>query len=147
MNLQTLIASTSRHAPTPAVLAAGDHEAYQIDLALAMVRLREEAGLTQAALAEKLGVQQAAVAKLESARSPHHVESVMRYLAALGARFVAGVQREATQQVDWVTEAKPAPMLVWSFPTPTASIAQHAPTAVFAVPCAPSASVSHPQCA
>ncbi|WP_202817493.1 helix-turn-helix domain-containing protein [Ornithinimicrobium sp. CNJ-824] len=49
-----------------------------------LARLREEAGVTQAALALRMGTDQAAVAKLESHRHDPRLSTVLRYVAALG---------------------------------------------------------------
>lgn len=64
----------------------------RLELALVMQTLRTNAGLTQKDLADRLGVLQPAVAKLERA-GDHKLESVMRYLAELGAELLVAVRQ------------------------------------------------------
>lgn len=61
-------------------------------LSYVMKDLRTQANLSQAELAEVLGVKQPAVAKLEKADRQHDIESVMRYLHAVGGELTVGVK-------------------------------------------------------
>ncbi|GAA5513054.1 hypothetical protein Dcar01_01780 [Deinococcus carri] len=63
-------------------------------LSYVMKELRSQAELSQADIAEVLGVKQPAVAKLEKADRQHDIESVMRYLHAVGAELTVGVKRD-----------------------------------------------------
>ena len=61
-------------------------------LSYVMKELRSKAELSQADIAEVLGVKQPAVAKLEKADRQHDIESVIRYLHAVGAELTVGIK-------------------------------------------------------
>jgi DNA-binding XRE family transcriptional regulator len=65
------------------------HEVQFVELKLALAagirRLREEHGMTQAALAEQLGSSQSRVAKMEAGEQSVTVDLMMRSLLAIGA--------------------------------------------------------------
>jgi predicted XRE-type DNA-binding protein len=65
------------------------HEAQFVELKLALAagvrQLREQHGMTQAALAEQLGSSQSRVAKMEAADRSVTVDLMMRSLLAIGA--------------------------------------------------------------
>jgi transcriptional regulator with XRE-family HTH domain len=60
----------------------------ELDLALAIVRARIDAGLTQEQLAERMGVSQATVANLERPGKGHSTTSLARFARALDKRCV-----------------------------------------------------------
>ncbi len=55
---------------------------HQIDLALLVREMREDAGLTQAELARKIGTTQSVIARLEDARYTGHSLSMLERIAA-----------------------------------------------------------------
>jgi ribosome-binding protein aMBF1 (putative translation factor) len=59
-----------------------DRTLQQIDLALLVREMRENAGLTQAELARKVGTTQSAIARLEDAEYAGHSLSVLERIAA-----------------------------------------------------------------
>lgn len=65
------------------------HEAQFVELKLALAagvrQMREQRGMTQAALAEQLGSSQSRVAKMEAADRSVTVDLMMRSLLAIGA--------------------------------------------------------------
>ncbi len=54
------------------------------ELILAMVRIREEQGLTQAQLAEKSNVKQPAIARVEKSTHSPQIDTLLKILAPLG---------------------------------------------------------------
>jgi transcriptional regulator with XRE-family HTH domain len=72
---------------TPEVRRAGKEEAIRLMLTDVMRKVRKDESLSQAEVAERLGVTQSWVSKLESANHDHQIESVGRYLDALGAEL------------------------------------------------------------
>jgi len=60
---------------------------FRMNVALAMVKLRQELGLSQKELAERLGVTQSWVSRLENANYDHRVESLWKYLNAMNAKL------------------------------------------------------------
>jgi ribosome-binding protein aMBF1 (putative translation factor) len=64
---------------------AFERTVHQIDLALLVREMREEAGLTQAALAKKIGSSQSVVARLEDAEyEGHSLATLERVAGACG---------------------------------------------------------------
>jgi DNA-binding XRE family transcriptional regulator len=67
----------------------------EMNLVQDLVRLREEAGLTQVQLAERLGVRQPAIAQLEGGRaSDIKASTLVKHAAALGARVRIVFEKE-----------------------------------------------------
>ncbi len=60
-------------------------ERFRVNIAIAMVSVRKELGISQKELAKKLGVTQSWISKLENANNDHQIESIYKYLKALGA--------------------------------------------------------------
>ncbi len=56
-----------------------------------VLRLRTEAGLTQAELAQRMGTTQSAIARIEGGGSRPTLETLERLAAAVGKKFVVGV--------------------------------------------------------
>ena len=54
----------------------------------ALLKARQDAGLTQAQVAERMGTTQSVVARLESGRRAPSMRTVQRYAQAVGARAV-----------------------------------------------------------
>ena len=68
-------------------------EAAKSDLWLQLVEARQQAGLTQKALAERLGVSQAQVARMEKrGYDAYTLTSLRRYVQALGDDFTLAVE-------------------------------------------------------
>jgi predicted transcriptional regulator len=73
-------------------------EVAELELAMGLVKLREDRGVSQAQLARMLDVSQPAIAKLESGRSKEvKVSTLMRYAKALGGK----VKVEVTKDPKW----------------------------------------------
>ena len=62
----------------------GDLSASRRELAGELVRLRQQAGLSQTEVAARMGTSQSAVARLESGQADLRLSSLERYAAALG---------------------------------------------------------------
>jgi ribosome-binding protein aMBF1 (putative translation factor) len=56
-------------------------------LALALIKAREKAGLTQAQVARRMGTTQSVVARIESAQNPPNLKTLERYAKAVGRRI------------------------------------------------------------
>jgi len=56
-------------------------------LALALIRARTKAGLTQAEVARKMRTTQSVVARIESGRNPPNLKTLERYASAIGRRI------------------------------------------------------------
>jgi ribosome-binding protein aMBF1 (putative translation factor) len=56
-------------------------------LALALVKARAKAGMTQADVARKMRTTQSVVARIESARNPPNLKTLERYANAVGRRI------------------------------------------------------------
>jgi ribosome-binding protein aMBF1 (putative translation factor) len=56
-------------------------------LALALIRAREKAGLTQAQVARRMKTTQSVVARIESAQNPPNLKTLERYAEAVGRRI------------------------------------------------------------
>ncbi len=56
-------------------------------LALALIKAREKAGLTQAQVARRMGTTQSVVARIESAQNPPNLKTLERYANAVGRRI------------------------------------------------------------
>src|ERR1035437_7751314 len=76
---------------SPAFRAEVAVETRAVRVAVALVRLREEMGLTQQQLAERMAVSQEAVSQLENARDVR-LSSVTRYVVALGGEVQLAVR-------------------------------------------------------
>ena len=58
----------------------------EFTLALALIRAREKAGMTQAEVAKHMGTTQSVVARLESAGTVPNLKTLERYAKAVGKR-------------------------------------------------------------
>ena len=76
-------------------------ERLRLELARAMKKARETAGLTQQDVARTLGVTQAWVSKLENANHDHKLESVLSYFDAIGADMSLAVEVGASSYPIW----------------------------------------------
>ena len=76
-------------------------ERLRLELARAMKKARETAGLTQQDVARTLGVTQAWVSKLENANHDHKLESVLSYFDAIGADMSIAVEVGASSYPIW----------------------------------------------
>jgi ribosome-binding protein aMBF1 (putative translation factor) len=56
-------------------------------LALALIRARSKAGMTQADVARKMRTTQSVVARIESGRNPPNLKTLERYASAVGRRI------------------------------------------------------------
>ncbi|HEY4116177.1 MAG TPA: helix-turn-helix transcriptional regulator [Rhizomicrobium sp.] len=56
-------------------------------LALALIKARSKAGLTQADVARKMRTTQSVVARIESGRNPPNLKTLERYANAVGRRI------------------------------------------------------------
>jgi DNA-binding XRE family transcriptional regulator len=86
---------------SPEFRAEVETETRALRVALELVRLREEMGLTQQQLAERMSVSQEAVSQLENARDLR-VSSISRYVTALGGevRLAVRLPDRAEVQLD-----------------------------------------------
>jgi predicted transcriptional regulator len=85
----------------------------RLALAKAIRERREEAGLTQAALAKTLGSSQARVAKMEGGDPQASLDSMVRALAAVSRRVKLTIETQGrvkkavhTAQAEWVRAAR-----------------------------------------
>ncbi len=78
----------------PEARLAAREEEVRLYLASALRRARNEAGLTQAQVAEVSGLRQSVVSHLESADHNPTIETILRYLSAVGANLVMSVTVE-----------------------------------------------------
>jgi len=86
---------------SPEVRRAVRRERLRLELARAMKKARETAGLTQRDVARGLGVTQAWVSKLENANHDHKLESVLSYFDAIGADMNLAVEVGASSFLIW----------------------------------------------
>ena len=86
---------------SPEVRRAVRRERLRLELARAMKKARETAGLTQQDVARGLGVTQAWVSKLENANHDHKLESVLSYFDAIGATMSLEVEVGASTFRIW----------------------------------------------
>jgi DNA-binding XRE family transcriptional regulator len=56
-------------------------------LALALIKAREKAGMTQAQVARRMGTTQSVVARIEGGGSPPNLKTLQRYAEAVGRRI------------------------------------------------------------
>ncbi|HEV2651279.1 MAG TPA: helix-turn-helix transcriptional regulator [Rhizomicrobium sp.] len=56
-------------------------------LALALIKAREKAGMTQAQVAKRMGTTQSVVARIEAAQNPPNLKTLERYAKAVGRRI------------------------------------------------------------
>jgi predicted transcriptional regulator len=56
-------------------------------LALALIKAREKAGLTQAQVAKRMHTTQSVVARIESGQNPPNLRTLERYAEAVGRRI------------------------------------------------------------
>jgi|SRR5690625_781701 len=75
----------------PEAKLAAREEEVRLYLASALRRARNEAGLTQAQVAEASGLRQSVVSRLESSDHNPTIETILRYLSAVGANLVMSV--------------------------------------------------------
>ena len=59
----------------------------EFELALALIKARANAGLTQAQVARKMRTTQSVVARIESGRNPPNLKTLERYATAVGRRI------------------------------------------------------------
>ena len=85
----------------------------RLALAKAIREHREEAGLTQAALAKSLGSSQARIAKMEGGDPQASLDSMVRALAAVSRRVKLTIETQGrakravhTAQAEWVRAAR-----------------------------------------
>lgn len=85
----------------------------RLALARAIREQREEAGLTQAALAKSLGSSQARVAKMEGGDPQASLDSMVRALAAVSRRLKLTIETQGrakkvvrTARAEWVRAAR-----------------------------------------
>lgn len=71
----------------PAFRAEYDRLAPEFALALALIKARAKAGLTQAEVAKKMGTTQSVVARIESGQNPPNLKTLERYANAVGRRI------------------------------------------------------------
>jgi ribosome-binding protein aMBF1 (putative translation factor) len=72
-----------------------EHTLHQIDLALLVREMREDAGLTQAELAKKVGTTQSVIARLEGAEySGHSLTMLERIATACGVALKLHAERK-----------------------------------------------------
>jgi predicted XRE-type DNA-binding protein len=86
---------------SPEVRRAVRRERLRLELARAMKKSRETAGLTQQDVATTLGVTQAWVSKLENANHDHKLESVLSYFDAIGGDMSLGVEVGRSSFLIW----------------------------------------------
>lgn len=83
---------TQINRPDSAAARAAVHDEEQVSPFRELVlRLRTEAGLTQAELAQRMGTTQSAIARIEGGGSRPTLETLERLAAAVGKEFVVGV--------------------------------------------------------
>lgn len=58
----------------------------EYELALALIKARIKAGLTQAQLAERMGTTQSVIARIESGEATPNLKTLERYAEAVGKR-------------------------------------------------------------
>jgi DNA-binding XRE family transcriptional regulator len=56
-------------------------------LALALIKAREKAGMTQAQVARRMGTTQSVVARIEGGQNPPNLKTLQRYAEAVGRRI------------------------------------------------------------
>jgi len=56
-------------------------------LALALIKAREKAGMTQAQVARRMGTTQSVVARIESGQNPPNLKTLQRFAEAVGRRI------------------------------------------------------------
>ena len=71
----------------PAFRAEYDRLKPEYELALALIKARTKAGLTQAEVAKKMGTTQSVVARIEGGGNPPNLKTLERYAEAVGRRI------------------------------------------------------------
>ena len=71
----------------PAFRAEYDRLKPEYELALALIKARSKAGLTQAEVAKMMGTTQSLVARIESGQNPPNLKTLERYAAAVGRKI------------------------------------------------------------
>jgi DNA-binding XRE family transcriptional regulator len=71
----------------PSFRAEYDRLKPEYELALALIKARGKAGLTQAEVAKKMGTTQSVVARIESGQNPPNLKTLERYAEAVGKRI------------------------------------------------------------
>jgi len=72
----------------PEFAAVFDEEKEKIDLAIKILRIRQEAGLSQKELAQRIGTTQSVIARMENPEySGYSIRMLRRIAAALGSRL------------------------------------------------------------
>ena len=87
VNLFKVIEESTREIPQREKEWIKAEDTFRMNIALAMVKIREALGLSQKELAERLGVTQSWASRLEDANYDHRIESIWKYLKALGAQL------------------------------------------------------------
>jgi ribosome-binding protein aMBF1 (putative translation factor) len=72
---------------SPSFRAEYDRLAPEFALALALVKARSKAGMTQADVAKKMRTTQSVVARIESGKNPPNLKTLERYAEAVGRRI------------------------------------------------------------
>ncbi len=73
----------------PEFAAVFDEEKEKIDLAIKILKVRQEAGLSQKDLAERIGTTQSVIARMENPEyTGYSIRMLRRIAAALGARLM-----------------------------------------------------------
>jgi DNA-binding XRE family transcriptional regulator len=83
-NVDKLIEKYTTESPT--FKEEFEKEGERLSMAVALMKLREEAGLTQAELAEKVGKPQSTIARIESGRSNITMATIIDIAYALGKK-------------------------------------------------------------
>jgi predicted transcriptional regulator len=71
----------------PAFRAEYERLKPEFALALALIKARERAGMTQAQVARRMGTTQSVVARIESGQNPPNLKTLERYADAVGRRI------------------------------------------------------------
>jgi len=79
----------------PAFRAEYERLKPEYKLALALIKAREKAGLTQAEVARRMGTTQSVVARIESANNPPNLRTLERYAWAVGRRIAVKLVKAA----------------------------------------------------
>ena len=92
MDIFTMIEKNTSEIPPNRKKLIEEEESFRMNIAIAMVKIRQEIGISQKEAAQRLGVTQSWISKLENANYDHRIESIWKYLKALGADIELTVQ-------------------------------------------------------
>ena len=87
MDIFTIIEKNTKEIPPSRKKLIKEEETFRMNIAIAMVKIRQDIGISQKEAAQRFGVTQSWVSKLENANYDHRIESIWRYLKALGANI------------------------------------------------------------